>query len=93
MAKNTQEQDLYSHLLINKTKRAGFYIVFLVIYGFTIFTIAQLLMSKNQSWLYSCIPIILLGTPLMFYPPIEEWVYKPWQSKPQKYERHYRDKV
>ena len=93
MAKKNKDSEYYSYLLINKTKRAGFYIIFIVIYGFTIFTITQLVNAPHQSWIYAGIPIIFLGIPLMFYPPIEEWVYKPWQSKPQKYERHYRDKV
>ena len=81
----------YSHLLINKTKRVGFSLIFVVVYVLMILAVAKHIVDQDKSWVYTSIPIILLGLPLIVYPPVEQWVYTPWQAKAQKYERHYRD--
>ena len=56
-----------------------------------IMVIAEHILHGEKSWVYAAIPLILLGIPVILYPPVEQWVYKPWQAKAQKYERHYRD--
>ncbi|NRA43369.1 MAG: hypothetical protein HRU09_00260 [Oligoflexales bacterium] len=96
MAKNKSQLNkelakYYSHLLINKTKRAGFSFIFIAVYVVMVMVIANHVMEQDKSWVYTAVPVVLLGIPLMLYPPVEQWVYKPWQAKAQKYERHYRD--
>ncbi len=88
--KKLYKETYYSHLSINKTKRAAFLMVFSICYSFTVFFITRNLFAHG-SWVFVVIPVTLLGIPLAFFPPVEEWVYKPWQTKPQKYERHYKD--
>ncbi len=90
MAKKKFDESYYSHIVINKTKRAAFIMVYTIFYSFTIFFIARTLLN-HTSWLFAAVPITLLGIPMSFFPPVEEWVYRPWQTKAQKYERHYKD--
>lgn len=80
----------YSHLLINKTKRAGLILLVSSVFILLVITISENILSQ-RSWDYLLVPVFLLGLPLIFFPSVEKWVYRPWQAKPQKYERHYRD--
>lgn len=90
--KNNEEQtQYYSYLLINKTKRAGLMILLTVIYLLMVLTIGNDILHGEKPWIYTAASLTLLGLPLILYSPIESWVYKPWQAKAQKYERHYRD--
>ena len=81
----------YSYIAINKTKRAGLILLFCFIYLLIIGIVMKHLLDGNRSWVLIAIPISLISIPLIAYPPVEEWVYKPWQAKAQKYERHYRN--
>ena len=89
--KNADRLRFYSHLLVNHTRKAGFMIISAAIFTLMVMVIGEHIIHGEKSWLYAAASITLLGIPIMIYAPIEHWVYKPWQAKAQKYERHYRD--
>lgn len=85
-----KKDDYYSYIVINTTKRAGFLMVFMIL--FVMMTLAIMAnIIKNGSFSQVLFPIILIGSPIALYPAVEKWVYQPWQAKAQKYERHYRN--
>ena len=88
---NKDHLKYYSHIVINKTKRTGFLMLFSVIYLLMIAALMNHMLQGNKSWVLVAVPICILSIPLILFPPVEEWVYKPWQAKAQKYERHYRN--
>lgn len=85
-----EEKKFYSYLLINKAQRGGLTLLMLGTLPVIWFFISGSVFL-NQSWLTIVIPVILACLPLAFYPMSETWIYRPWQSKPRKYERHYLD--
>lgn len=95
MAKANKNKDdrskYYSYLLVNQTRKAGFLIITTVIFILMIMVIGEHILHGKKSWVYAAASLTLLGVPVMLYSPIEHWVYKPWQAKAQKYERHYKD--
>ncbi len=84
------ESFYYSRLLRSKSKQMGLLIVFMAILFILTFIIGQnSAMKKN--WVNVVIPILVFNVPILLYPLIDTWEYKPWQAKAQKYERHYTD--
>jgi hypothetical protein len=80
----------YSHILINKTKRVGFFFLFLFIYFIMTLTLITNEINKTGFGI-QFLSIVFVSIPILIYPSVEKWVYKPWQVKSQKYERHYRN--
>ena len=90
MAKKSDEEQYYSQLARNKTMQYGFNVLFIGVYaGLVLFIFSSLVL--NTSWTNLIIPILLLNLPIIFFPLIEHWTYKPWQAKARKYEIHYED--
>ena len=89
MADKKENEEYYSYLVINTTKRAGFLMLFSFLY--TMMTAAVMAhIIAGGSWTQLLIPILLIAGPIVIFPAVEKWEYKPWQAKAQKYERHYR---
>ncbi|MFK7873032.1 MAG: hypothetical protein AB8C84_07665 [Oligoflexales bacterium] len=79
----------YCYLIINKTYRSGLAILCTVYYGICFALVYQLLQSHHQ-WTTLGLPLGGLGLLFLVYPATENWHYAPWQTRPQKLERHYR---
>lgn len=90
MASKNKNKQYYSYILIYKAKRAFLY---LLIFILTLFFTSILFHDNvsNLHWGHAALPIIIIGTIFAMFPPTEEWVYTPWQSKPQSYEHHSLD--
>lgn len=82
-------EEYYSAIAINKTKRAGFLMSFSLLFTMMTLTIMAKTLADGN-WSQIILPIVLIGFPMILYPPVERWVYKPWQVRAQKYERHYK---
>lgn len=81
----------YSFTSINKIKRAGFIFLALTCYTLMALAFGKFFLAKTQpSWSYLALALTLIGLPLVFFPQVEKWEYRPWQAKAQKYERHHR---
>ncbi len=80
----------HSYLEVNATKRAGFLMVLGLAYAFMVISVFANLYTQGN-WTQLAVPSLFLGLPIVFYPTVEKWKYKPWQVKPQKYETHYRN--
>ena len=84
------ENNKYSHIILDKSKRAFLTTVaFLTIIVFTSLLFENIVHDRH--WATVAVPICLLGPLFILLPPIEKWVYEPWQSKHQQYERHFND--
>jgi hypothetical protein len=82
------EDYFYSKILVNKNKRTSLFVgvtFFFVLFTFILFANINL----SQSWTLIVGPIMLCAAAIVLIPISEEWVYKPWQVNPQKYERHF----
>ena len=88
---NQEYTKYYSHIIVNTTKRAGFSFLFSFLFLLMVGVISGHLLTVGSSWHIVILPLCMLGLPIIFYPLVEHWVYRPWQAKAQKYERHYRD--
>ena len=88
MAKENEKY--YSSIVYSK----GMQVAFLTVTA-TVFTIVTLMITANTigegRWTTVVIPICLFVIPVVLFPPIELWDYKPWQAKARKYELHYLD--
>lgn len=85
-----KSKEVYSYIEINKTKRAGFLMLFSIVF---VLMTAAIAANRLQSggWIQVVFPVLLIVLPITLYPEIERWVYRPWQEKAQKNERHYRN--
>jgi hypothetical protein len=88
--KDDRDRKFYSHLLINHTQRWGLFMLFMMTYAGIVFVLASSAFL-GQSWYAVVAPVVLGGIPLIIYPMSESWVYRHWQARPRKYERHYLD--
>jgi len=80
----------YSSIEINKNKRTSLAVG--VLFFFLVFTsILFANISLKQDWALIVGPVLLCGGALVLIPMSEKWIYKPWQVKPQQYERHFTD--
>lgn len=82
------DKDKYSKLKIYRNRM--FTLFFSLLVGFIILTsviFGELLLGHH--WLAMTVPISIIGTYLIFYPPTEEWEYKPWQSQSEKREQTF----
>ena len=79
----------YAFLVINKTYRSGLGIL-CTFYYMVCFGLIYQMMLSHHSWTTIALPIGALGLMFLVYPPTEQWHYSPWQTRPQKLERHYR---
>lgn len=80
----------YPRIQVNKNKRTSMMVgfcFFLVIFTFILFAN----ISLSQSWTVVVGPILLCASAIVLIPLSEEWIYRPWQINPQKYERHFTD--
>jgi len=84
------ENNKYSHIIVDKGKRAFIFTLNIIV--FMMFT--SLLfenMIRERHWITVAIPVCLIGSLFILIPRAESWVYEPWQSRHQKYERHFKD--
>lgn len=89
MAVNEEKnKKYYSYLTINKTKRAGLILLCFLGYSLFFFLIARGVFLE-QGWKKLLAPILLVALPIVLYPPIQIWAYRPWQAKPRKDEQNY----
>jgi hypothetical protein len=85
-----KNSEYHTKLLVYKERRFGlFVLLFVFFFIFTIVLFTNLMSGIH--WLAFAGPICLLGGIVMVLPPTEEWVYVPWQSNAQQYERHLTD--
>ena len=77
-------------MVINKTKQVGFNVVFAAVFFTTTFVIAGNI-TIEAHWAQLIIPMLLFNIPIILFPMVENWEYKPWQARAQKYETHYTD--
>lgn len=85
------KNEYYSTLIINKTQRIRLYFVLIVLLGFSASYLYNMLM-RELPWTSFIIPSSIVLGIILLLPMTEEWEYKPWQSKPQRYERHHSGK-
>lgn len=86
----TDAKGYYSRLLIYKHKRRAMWAflgVFFVIFMWMLYHY----IPSGRHWMSVAIPITILGIVVALYPPTEEWDYNPWQTRAQRYERHFID--
>ncbi|MBP6219122.1 MAG: hypothetical protein KA436_11100 [Oligoflexales bacterium] len=80
----------YSYILIDKTQSWGLKLLLFFMYPVFLFFMAKILVS-GQSWQAYFVPILFCGILISIYPLTESWIYRPWQAKARKHERHYLD--
>lgn len=85
-----QDKPYYSHLTSHRNKRMGLNLSFVVCYILTTIVLFKELVL-NEAWHRNLLPLLLFNIPVIIFPMVQEWNYRPWQSKPQKYERHHTD--
>ena len=95
MAKNRNSRRLiadekyYTKLLISKSRRASLLVAFTAhVVGMTVLMFDMLI--QHRPWLAMLVPVLLLGSAWILFPPTEEWQYRPWQAQAQKYEQHFK---
>lgn len=89
MAKKVPEQnEYYTRLIVYPQRRNLLFVLLTVLVAGMTFAIFQYNVGKfSQNDL--TVAIVISGALLCLYPIIEEWEYKPWQSKAIQYEKHY----
>lgn len=88
--KGDDKNKYYSHLIINRNLKWGFF--GFIAFFFSLFTfIIGRNAFNNAGWIGILAPILLFSIPIILYPMIEDWEYQPWQVMAQKYERHLRE--
>ena len=83
-------EDVYSYIEINKTSKKAFYLMMIIAFIATTTAFMSYHTIKSHNWVVTVIPVIVSLFIVTSYPLYEKWIYKPWQVRAQKYERHYR---
>ena len=55
--------------------------------GYTILIFNELLAESH--WLAIAIPLCITGVVFLFFPPTEQWEYKPWQNSSERVEQYF----
>ena len=79
------EIEFYSYISVDKIKNH----ITIAIGASVLFIFSTMVMNSlvnNGSWTSLVAPIALIGILLALVPPSEQWVYKAWQSRPERYE-------
>lgn len=79
------EVEYYSYISIDKIK-SHISIAIAVTVLFIFATLIMNMLINGSSWTQVIAPVFLIGCLLTFIPPSEQWVYKHWQSRPERYE-------
>ena len=61
--------------------------IFTVLFSFIIITYT----ARNLTWVAMAGLIVPLGCLFMLVPESEIWIYRPWQSKAERHEKHFMD--
>lgn len=88
--KSRNDKEYYSYILINKRQRFGLIVTLFFTFVVFMFIIARARFA-NTEWEDVLLPLLLFGVPLLFYPVVQTWVYRPWQATARKYEQDYLD--
>src|SRR5690606_19630144 len=79
--------DYYAKLRIYKNRRRA--LPFILALCFVLFAgMISTCMKYDHHWMTVLGPVMIVGGLLALLPLTEEWIYTPWQSSSQKYERH-----
>ena len=91
--KESLSSDLkYVKLIVYPKRRAANIMICLLLTILATFWIDfHFLKAHVSAWQAIALPIILLGSLLVFLLPTEEWSYGPWQDASQKYEKNIYD--
>jgi hypothetical protein len=80
-------EEFYSRLIINRSLQGALIvIVAIAVVVFGLIISREIMVGK--SWLSIGVPLGLVGLGFVVFPKTEEWEYKPWQAKPEQYEKH-----
>ena len=88
--KSEGNNKFYSKMLIYKGTRFTLMMIVsmaIVICGLMIDTG----MLAGLSWITIGLPLCLSLSAFILYPATEEWEYRAWQAKPQRYEQHFKN--
>lgn len=81
-------EEYYAKLRIYKGRRRTLPVI--LAFCFVLFAgMISTSMFLNHHWLTTLGPVMVIGSLLVLLPPTEEWIYTPWQSSSQMYERHF----
>jgi hypothetical protein len=80
-------KEYYARLLVNKSLQVT---LAMIVAGLTVLFTAVIVAEVQQghSWYAIGLPLCLIGMGFLVFPKTEEWIYKPWQAKPEQYEKH-----
>ncbi len=84
------KKEFYSNLIIYKSRRRGLFFMLMILYAFfAVYLFNHSL--RDLEWTSAIGPSLVILTIIMIFPMTEDWQYRPWQNKPQRYERHHSD--
>jgi hypothetical protein len=89
MARETlkiENKDYYSAILVNRRSQASLIFFCLIGTGFFAFLVFRNI-ANNGNWLHLVFPITAIGLLYNLFPSTETWLYKAWQSCPEKREQ------
>jgi len=80
------DKNRYTKLLILKSRRfkISLSLVFLILGYIALLTSKY---GEGLPWPLLSIPIIIIGLLTLFVPQSEQWEYKYWQDRPERYEK------
>jgi ATP/ADP translocase len=90
MAEQIPKVDVYSHRVVRKPFAISLAITCSVIFVIVMLSLYTGLL-REAHWSVLAFTSCLVCSILLLFPPVEEWVYNPWQKQAQKVEQHHYD--
>jgi len=79
--------DPYVKIVINRRLQRMLFTICLMVFFAYLFILNNAQLAGTH-WIISSLPIVGLGFMMIFFPPVEEWEYVPWQTAARQYEKH-----